>query len=131
MVVNTFHTQGTLKEPEENVQNSHSQMKTLKYAAGMQRVKVTPTDNKITILSPGASVGNAAPVQNQVHYNPPSPGTTGHCQAQPRTGYTPFLPRCLCQLQKIIWADFPEGKQPPASLSTALHCSTYSLSWAM
>lgn len=49
-------------------------MKTLEYAAGMQRVKITPTDNKITILSPQASAQNAALVQNEVHYNPLSPG---------------------------------------------------------
>lgn len=106
-------------------------MKTLEYAAGMQRARITPTDNKITILSPQASARNAALVRNQVHYNPLSPGPIGHCEAQPRTGYTPFLPDCLCRLQKIIWADFPEGKQPPASLSTALHCSAFSLSWGM
>lgn len=69
-------------------------MKNLEHAAGVQTTKITPTVNKMTTLSPQASVRNAALVRNQVHYNPPSPGPIGHCKAQTRSQGLAALHSC-------------------------------------
>lgn len=50
--------------------------------------KNTPTVNKITTLSPQASIQNSALVWNQVHYKPLSPGPVRHCEAHARPGYS-------------------------------------------